>query len=47
MLHVFFINQVKLVARTLKTTNNKGQREYILTCISNNNMDADTVKVVF
>ena len=47
MLHVFFINQVKLVARTLKTTNNKGKRKYILTCISNNNMDADTVKVVF
>jgi len=29
MLHVFSTNRVKLVARTPKATNNKGQREYI------------------
>ena len=29
MLHVFSTNRVKLVARTPKTTNNKGQREYV------------------
>jgi hypothetical protein len=28
MLYVFSTNQVKLVARKLKTTNNMGQREY-------------------
>ena len=30
MLHIFSTNRVKLVARTPKTTNNKGQREYIV-----------------
>ena len=29
MLHVFFINRVKLAARKLKATDNLGQREYI------------------
>ena len=28
MLHVFFINRVKLAARKLKATDNLGRREY-------------------
>ena len=45
MLHVFFINRVKLVARTPKATNNKGQREYIFAIWLSELSSGDFVKI--
>ena len=45
MLHVFSTNRVKLVARTPKAINNKGQREYIFAIWHSELSSGDFVKI--